>query len=154
MKMARLVFVGVLMYAIIAMVMRMTSAHASVIVTVGHLLGTALCAVFFIHFVDVHNDDNEAVRAEWCDVSRAELMAIGCAILVIADAAYIGKPLPIALIALTIIPTLACVAWIIFILTHANERKVRSIWPTQSLEDLRKQRGHDRAMEAIRRTQR
>lgn len=137
MKMARLVFVGVLMYAITAMVMRATSTHASTVVTIGHLLGSALSVVFFIHYCEEW----------WSELTAFAFLAFPCAV-----AFFVGKPLPLFLAIATILPAFVCITWGVLIITVQPIKKWVSE-PTKSLEYLRKQRGHDRAMEAIRRTQ-
>jgi|GEM_PF-7122820 len=141
MKMARLSFILVLVFTMTYMVMRATSAHASVIVTVGHLLGSALGAAFLIHSMD--------------DEARAELWAIVCGILTISFACYIGKSLPLLLAFATIIPFFLCMRWSVIEMSKvvADDHRQTNV-PTQSLRDFRSKHAHDVAMEAIRRTQR
>ena len=138
MKMARLSFVLVLVFTIVCMVMRATLVHASVIVTVGHLLGSALGVAFFIHYCEEW----------WSELTAFAFLGFACAV-----AFFVGKPLPFVLAIATILPAFVCISWGVLIVTVQPIKKWVSE-PTRSLEDLRKQRGHDRAMEAIRRTQR
>lgn len=137
MKLSRLGFVGVLVYAVIAMVMRATSTHATTVVTFGHLLGSALGVAFFIHYCE-----------EWW----SELTAFAFSIFACAVAFFVGKPLPLFLAIATIFPAFVCISWGALTMSDQPVKKwVRE--PIQSLGDIRKRHAHERAVEAIRRTQ-